>query len=668
MILRMLKKLTTKQSLFAIILALGASVTLGFLSFAGVLAIPFLATLGCGIAAFFLAAMYEGQIFHRNLSTAYEKLFVKDSNKQEVADHYLEHLAYDESNRRQSVFLQNYYQQLRYVKALREYEHLDDEGEKKREAAELRLKLMQQYFMKYVFGDYQNESTLIKQLDSFITPEKKTKLAGKAQKQKNTRRGIFAFSNVVGLSVGLASITTFLASLKVLSITGAAASGILFPGISIAAAAYTFLMYNAITDFFLNDRVREGIETVKEAFTEASGPKAVAMAFGVGFVVLLGIAVTLATAGTWWTLSINAIKHLPKLIPAIGSATTTVAGVFAGTGAAFYSIATFLFNIENTTETIEVLGKIFKNFNFKVFVRNAWDKFMEVDHTQTTWQRYNPFRFITQTILLPLRILTFIGHVASMGVTTDNVSFVPEKFNWITATVCTTAEFGEEFHYNIQGDSEEQEGHDHDHDGGHDHDHANIPVLIIKTVLLIIPIFYIASAAWDSIASQSHKDPEQRRTFKESLYHALGIKQQVLPKHTVPKMSGIWMKEEREAKIESEMERFDSGFLSHRRMTERGSESSAKRDVFQALRSETQAMPAEDIKVDRYGDIVQGVLTKTSTDGITYGEQLGRHRNRFFSLDNTTPTHSLRFFDELAHDSDDMLSEMHTLPMADVAA
>src|SRR5690242_16221354 len=99
------------------LLAAGATISVGFLSFAGMfLLFPSLAL--CSIA-FILAAAYEGQVNNESISMALRRMFGKDYLKKNIIRRHLKELI--EPKELDNIFLRKYQKNAHYLKALKKY-------------------------------------------------------------------------------------------------------------------------------------------------------------------------------------------------------------------------------------------------------------------------------------------------------------------------------------------------------------------------------------------------------------------------------------------------------------------------------------------------------------------------------------------------------------------
>ncbi len=175
-----------------------------------------------------------------------------------------------------------------------------------------------------------------------------------------------------------------------------------------------------------------------------------------------------------------------------------------------------------------------KRFGAHTFIpgRATWAQWLS---NPQTW---NPFRIILKLTYTPLRIVFFLGHLVSIGVTSDRLPGLDEI---LSALIGIVAEFFEDWHYffsfehahrdDIQSLYDEYS----EKEGGHDHK-DDFPTRILRT--LFYPCIYLA-AWWDSAFSARQQfdnpvreyaswwgDSEKVLSFEEAMDKHLGLQAQ----------------------------------------------------------------------------------------------------------------------------------------------
>jgi hypothetical protein len=126
-------------------------------------------------------------------------------------------------------------------------------------------------------------------------------------------------------------------------------------------------------------------------------------------------------------------------------------------------------------------------------------------------QFLNPFRFFLLLTYVPLRIVVFLGHLASISATADQIPSIPAVISMIIGFV---AELFEDLHYFVsfththKADIGSLMDEHFKNGGGCNHDN-DLPTRILRDYVFYI-VFY-CSAAWDSICSDRlKKNPDEK--------------------------------------------------------------------------------------------------------------------------------------------------------------
>ena len=501
--------------LLTFLLTLGASITLGLLSLGGIYLI--LPLLSVGIAAFGLSVAYEAEIYWQNLNGAMDKLLKRNYLKNLMARSFLLDLAL----KHDCQFLTDYKEQLRIVNEYQD-KRLDKASIKRKKQAEKTLRKMEKWFSSIVFDTNNDafDSDYVQAIRKIINENDGSLLVDKYHRHKryyNIAKGVCV---AIGTFTNLATLYLFfdvIVGLGLVSvISGPLLPFILIPAACIAGAAYGLMIYNTITNMLANDTLRKWYKKIKMGL-EKGETKAVILAISAVFLMLLAAALTICTAGTWWQIAKEAtplfswMRNIPAFI------TGVLTPLFTGIGALF-------FNVENTTESLEVVEEIVtkKGEESKL---STWQKLKaginKLRQKENLGQLINPFRILIKVITLPLRLILFIGHIISIGVNADKVPGVPM---YLSALLGIVSEGFEDLHYFF--------GHDeHHHEplsineiiknhkkGEQDHDHSDdIPTKLIKAAMLP---FYLLATTWDWAFSKLNEKP---LSFKRAFERQYGI-------------------------------------------------------------------------------------------------------------------------------------------------
>lgn len=546
------------------LLACGASLILGLLSFTGMIALY--PVLGFAVTAFVLSVAYEGEIYFQNIKGALTKLFKTNYLEQRLAKFYLlEH--FPENLKDSPPFFKEYNAQLKRVAEF-SHKNLDDLSLKRKKHEEKILSDMEKWFALELFqGKDRQDSELAESLRPWLAKNGQDDWLAKLNSRRTGSYFIQLVSVIAGLFIGFG--TTYLlveafGAVAFLAAVPAMWPAIIIPLAIVAGLAYGMLVYNAITDFITNETVKKWWNKfVSDWRTEGLSFRNVVMVITTVALIALAATLTVFTAGTWWTVADKAVPLFDwmKKVP------TIVIGVIEG-------LSSLFFNLLNTSETLklfdEFLGRLSQRTkDFVIHVREkgflhaavkpVYETVLGVLPNENWAQKLNPARLIIKITIMPLRMILFFGHLISIAFTGDRMPGVPEKASFMLTLI---SEGFEDAHYFI--------GHDHDHastsaeahhhhshgakksmDGhleakpchkhatkelleerlgagpGHNHD-TDIPTMLLKSVAILL---YVAAALWDwgfSQFNKNHPKAEVIETFSEAFAKQWGnIKESV---------------------------------------------------------------------------------------------------------------------------------------------
>ena len=483
----------------------GASLTMGLLSFSGILAIwPGVLPLAFG--GFFLSVAYEGEIYLKNIKGSLKKLFKSNQLERQLAKSYLlECFAKQEAPYPQ--FFKDYKIHIHLLDRFEE-KRLDKDSSDRKRRVEKTLGDMEKWFAQQLFSDSDANTDYQKELRAFF--EKDT-LFDTFKEKRSSRSVIYqilkVFCSTAGVCMGLGttyllieafSVVPWLAALPVASLPM-----LILPMAVIAGVAYGLLVYNAMTDMIASEMVTKWFHKINQ---DLSNPKKWWAGVGkmcvLSLMFLITLGLSICTAGTWWTVA----KTTPPLFSWMSKIPSFIMLML---NPLILSVSTWFFNLENVSETLEMA---------EPYV-DAWlgddqqTKKTETNvpasemRTETWLQRLNPFRWFINLVFDPLRKLLFLGHLASIGATADQVPGIPPI---LPAILGAASEGVEDFHYFKLG---KDEPHEHNHDliallkkrleadSGHNHGN-DLPTICLT--FLFSPVHLLA-ASWDFICSRERK-------------------------------------------------------------------------------------------------------------------------------------------------------------------
>ncbi|ABQ56988.1 TPA: ferrous iron transporter IroT [Legionella pneumophila] len=503
--------------LFLLLLTVGASLILGFLSFGGMYALwP---VLPLAFAGFALSVAYEGEIYLQNIKGALNKLFKFNYLKNHFAKEYLLNHFPNTNEENCPQFFKDYKRQL---KLLAEFGHkeLNQDSKKGKRQIEKTLSDMEKWFALQLFSDNNNPSPntskYARELLDWLALNDQDKWIKRWEKRHFQFHIVKGFSVVAGLFMGLGSTYLIVEAFTIIPFFAAIPFTfwpiIILPMAIVAGAAYGMLTYNAVTDMINNNTVVKWYNKIRDDLSQGLTVRNVFIASTAVFLVGLAVALTICTAGTWWTIATNArplfdwMKKMPSFIMGI------INPIITGASA-------IVFNIQNTAESLDMVDEATrsnKNVFQKIYeaISNGYQHLRE---TENWLQIVNPFRILLKLTITPLRILLFLGHLISVAVTSDRMPGVPQI---LSALVAIISEGFEDAHYFIGHTHEDEQDEEHGHHDHHqfekllkerlapdsDQDHnMDIPTWILKTIAS--PIYGLA-ALWDCSASKLNPPQE----------------------------------------------------------------------------------------------------------------------------------------------------------------
>lgn len=503
--------------LFLLLLTVGASLILGFLSFGGMYALwP---VLPLAFAGFALSVAYEGEIYLQNIKGALNKLFKFNYLKNHFAKEYLLNHFPNTNEENCPQFFKDYKRQL---KLLAEFGHkeLNQDSKKRKRQIEKTLSDMEKWFALQLFSDNNNPSPntskYARELLDWLALNDQDEWIKRWEKRHFQFHIVKGFSVVAGLFMGLGSTYLIVEAFTIIPFFAAIPFTfwpiIILPMAIVAGAAYGMLTYNAVTDMINNNTVVKWYNKIRDDLSQGLTVRNVFIASTAVFLVGLAVALTICTAGTWWTIATNArplfdwMKKMPSFIMGI------INPIITGASA-------IVFNIQNTAESLDMVDEATrsnKNIFQKIYeaISNGYQHLRE---TENWLQIVNPFRILLKLTITPLRILLFLGHLISVAVTSDRMPGVPQI---LSALVAIISEGFEDAHYFIGHTHEDEQDEEHGHQDHHqfekllkerlapdsDQDHnMDIPTWILKTIAS--PIYGLA-ALWDCSASKLNPPQE----------------------------------------------------------------------------------------------------------------------------------------------------------------
>jgi hypothetical protein len=503
---KQLKKLPYQLAL--LLLTTGASLILGFLSFGGMFALWPVLPLAFG--AFALSVAYEGEIYLQNIKGAIHKLFKYNYLQRQVTREYLlEHFP-DTSAEDCPQFFKDYEAQLHLLNQFGD-KALDKASRKQKKHIEKTLKDMEKWFAIEFFksdSDTTIETGYGKELKNWLTNHNQPEWKEKFGKRSELFNRVKVFSVLSGLFMGLGTTYLLVEAFTVIPVLSAISLAtwpvIIVPMSIIAGAAYGLLTYNAVTDMINNNTLATWYHKIRNDLSKGITPKSVFMAATATLLVGLALALTICTAGTWWTV----VKETKPLFKWMGRMPGFIMGVI---NPIVTGLSAVVFNLQNTSETLEMIADAVEPAHGedevverKSFFESLRQTLAGVAQRENLGQMLNPFRLLLKLTLTPLRVVLFLGHLVSIAVTADRVPGISQTTSALLGLISEGFEdghyfipHGEHHHHHDMGTKALLEQR-YNEEGGHSHD-DDLPTRFLK--VLFSPV-YLMAAGWDYAASQ----------------------------------------------------------------------------------------------------------------------------------------------------------------------
>lgn len=555
------------------LLTAGASLVLGFLSFSGMYAL--LPLLPLAFATFALSVAYEGTIYKKNTEDALNKLLKSNYLKNHLAKEYLSTHFPTNTEMECPQFFRDYKAQLLLLSQF-EHKELSKEAKKRKKQISKTAKDMEHWFAQQLFAvsdATKEQSAYAVELQQWLATHHQEEW-NKRLAQRNSRFNIVkGFSALTAFFMGLGSTYLIVEAFSVIPIFAAIPFAfwpiIILPMAVIAGTAYGLLTYNAVTDLINNNTVVKWYKKLKEDLKQGLTPRNLFMATTAVFLVTLAVALTVCTAGTWWTIAKNArplfswMSKMPSFIMGV------INPIITGASAIF-------FNIQNSAESLEMVDEAMRSKKNPLqriydFIVEGWNN---LRNTENWLQMANPFRLLLKLTLTPLRIVLFLGHLVSIALTSDRMPGVPQIVAALVAIVSEGFEdagyfFGQEEKERTNPQEFDTVLKEHlDSDSKHEQS-VDIPTLLLKT--LASPLYALA-AVWDSLTSKlnggKHNQLGQEKSvisFTQAWNKQRGVakEEEVILPSQIERPSTAWQIEHTAALIDKQTKKLANTSANH---------------------------------------------------------------------------------------------------------
>lgn len=537
------------RNLALILLTSGASLILGLLSFGGMYALtPFLPL---AFATFGLSVSYEGEIYLQNLKGAFKKLFKMNYLENYLGREYLlEKFPYDElQNQDCPQFFRDYAERLKLLQDFDE-KQLNKESKQRKRQIEKELGDMEKWFALQLFAKKNAASPYAQELKDWLAKQEQQEWQEKLEQRKKSYNLVKGFSALAGAFMALGSTYLIVEAFSVIPVMAAIPFAfwpmMILPMALIAGVAYGKLTFNTVTDLINNDTIRKWYKTLRDDLSQGLTARNLFVATMAVFLVGLAIALTVCTAGTWWTVATNAkplfewMKKMPSFI--MGVINPMVTGLSA-----------IFFNVQNSAESLEMIDTAMRSGKNPLV--SAYEAIKSglahVAATENWGQILNPFRLLIKLTVTPLRILLFLGHLTSIAFTSDRMPGFPQILSVLIGMV--SEGFEDARYFFPEGQPVKNGAKDlrtlmkeHLNPEANEGNHTDIPTQILQ--FLSTPL-YALSTGWDYLASwfnsaEDKEHPQQKPlTWNQAWNKQRGIIEEVdvaLPEQAKKPASKEW--------------------------------------------------------------------------------------------------------------------------------
>lgn len=523
-------------------LMIGACITIGLLSFGGMLALwPSVAV---ATVSLILTVAYEGHIYLESTQKALKKLFKAIFFERELGKQcLLKHFPLAEIENASELngvecptFFKDYWKQLHLLHRF-EGKRLDKESELRKKHVQKTLTDMEKWFAVQLFSTDPGKTKYQQELHAWLAlkPENGRSILEQYTAKRDSNYVLFkyigAFCLLAGALTGIGTsylLIDVFATIPLLAVIPLALlPWVIVPLSLIAGVAYGLLVYNAATDMITNEMVLKWYDKINKYRQEKRPVVNAIRVVGIVAILALNIILAICTAGTWWTV----VKTTPPLFKWMSK---LPAFIMFDMNPLISAVSMFIFNVENVNETFDQLEKAInpeetlakEAVNSKPVVKIKIDE-------ENKWQKWNPFRLFIVFTFEPLRFLLFVGHIASISAAGDRV---PGVKAWVSAIFCGINEFLEDLHwFNLiavfkkffGGAQAKTDKHDTKTllderlSGGDEHNHdTDLPTKMLT--FLYMP-FYLLAASWDTICSRGNSGNLKPVDFWAALDKEMGL-------------------------------------------------------------------------------------------------------------------------------------------------
>lgn len=515
------------KNIWSKLLAFGYAIGVGFLSFAGMMALTPLVPLA--IVAFVFAAVVVVQVYQGNIKHAISRLIDDDFYLQELVNDWLEeyldrHLANrDTVDANQHPELAKYHRQKLRMAELLNIHHPDDEQQAEIKALQEQMRVFERQCFEYFTTDPKPDNKA--ELECIFSQDAQETI----EYHNSVRKWVITPLSVllgVGAGVSLGFTTAASTAAAVTSVAGifgvtigataAAATGI---GVAaFAAIAYAFAIRYTVAKILGDTKVQSLKQRTIDRLLDERVPLWQRVLLGVLAVVAISLAValTILTAGGWWVMAQQGAKLFENFGTVAAKAIAAASVLLAKITTICYAIGSFCFYALNS------LGTLIKaRFGLKNPFPELWESIKHKIEEDGWLAAFNLPRLLMLGISGTFKALVFIVHVVSEALVS-----VKEGGHSAIATTVIASAVDSLTDANALFSAPEKTGSDEDDDnhkpsfreqmdGPEPHEHGALDAFVQYTLAFIffVSTLHLWAAAWDYLATncfgadeQPHKD------------------------------------------------------------------------------------------------------------------------------------------------------------------
>lgn len=472
----------TLRNALIFLFGIGSAFALGLLSFGGFYVI--MPSLALAASALGLTTVYEAQVFVSNIKDALKKMSFTHIRKQLATKLLEEKLSVNKNNSNECQFFEDYRKQQKLVE-LYQKDNLDKETKKRKREAELKFERMRLWFSRLVFEKNNSGEKKSEYEQAVLDSFKQTELDDLRYTYKKHRIFYTIGGVIFVLTAGCVSLGTiylFAGTVPLVPFLVGLAPTLAFPILTVSILAgigYGYLVYNAVTDMVDNETIQKLWSYLK--LKDGNGESCAAyLTISAALLLSLAAVLTVCTGGTWWVIAKRGGPVIQVFLSVV------------------WSIGALIFNIENTSESIEsiellieksknsLLGELVISFvgivtflavvgvsilfaipdlligkcnvnaylnkhfykplgnaikKARMILKSDWDSLCAKNNYG---QIFNFFKFINGVIMFPVRFSLFLAHIAGNAFVEDRMPGMPAV---AAITTSGSAELGEDIHY-----------------------------------------------------------------------------------------------------------------------------------------------------------------------------------------------------------------------------